>query len=429
MSTVSTIPLVLLTGFLASGKSTLLDAILHDLQSSKRTGPRVCVIMNEFADGGIGIHNELSHCAAAAARVELFEAGGCVCCTGRDALGDTLRQLLEHRDRFDCVCLEANGLADPSFLSILFTDKSLAAFRLAAVVCMIDTATIIEHLDRPRESDTGAGMIVVNEHVEQLLVADTVVLNKCDVVSNAEVDRVAAQVAAMNPRATLVRATRGRTSAGKLAVDMAALMRGAVTLDTLQANDPNFLEFRPWRSHGVDVGAVSFEFESVQRRAFEDWLNTIVATNGDRLLRYKAVVALSADEQLVVQGFRKTFELRVGPKPQATRATKGSGGGIVSLIGLQLDAQQIALEFSAVTGAKCALAATGATPRPPLSVMALRMGVVAAVIAAIAAPEHCAALLDTIVPGASATILQHQWAVVIAVMVVWFALQAAIQTR
>lgn len=430
-----TIPLVLLTGFLASGKSTLLDAVLHDLQSSSsaatRSGPRVCVILNEFAEHGIGIRNELAHCDAAAARVELFESGGCICCTGRDAFADTLRQLLAHRDRLDVVVVEANGLADPpAFLSILFSDATLAAFRLAAVVCMVDTNTIGDALDRPRGADTGSGLIVVNEQVEQLLVADTVVLNKVDVASKDEVERVAAKIALLNPRAAVVRATRGRTNTGALAVDMAALMRGTVTLSTLQATDPNFLEFRPFRSHGLDVGAVSFEFEPVERRAFEDWLNTIVATNGDRLLRYKAVVALPGDkQQLVVQGFRKTFELRVVPKPQSAHAADDNVGGVVSLIGLQLDAQQIVLEFGAVTGVKCVLMSAGATPRPPLSVMALRLAVVAAVIAAVAAPDQCAALLDAVVPGASAAILQHQWAVVIAVMVVWFALQAALQAR
>ena len=71
-SSVRSIPLVVLTGFLASGKSTFLDAVLHDV-SKRQKAPRVCVILNEFAEHGIGVANELDHAHCAVARVELHE--------------------------------------------------------------------------------------------------------------------------------------------------------------------------------------------------------------------------------------------------------------------------------------------------------------------------------------------------------------------
>jgi G3E family GTPase len=422
------IPIVLLTGYLGSGKSTFLDATLHDASQRRENAPRICVVLNEFAEHGIGIENEIEHARCAVARVELFEtASGCLCCGGRDDFVQILRDLVPHRARFDVVVLEANGLADPSFLHVLFTDPSLAAFRLASVVAMVDAQRIGAHLDAPRTADNGSGLQIVNEALEQLLVADRIVLNKIDLVPPAELGALEARVRKLNPQASVVRATFGRSSASAtLALDVVDIARtGDITAERLTAVDPQFLEFRPFRAHNEDIGAVSFECEPVSRERFERWLTAIVAANSARLLRYKAVLATPAadGERLILQGFRDSWSLRASPRRFASDEPRI---GVVSLIGLALDGDAIAREFTAATGVKCWLMRVSATPRQPLAVVLVRMAGIVAVIAALAQPEWLANALDALVPGASAVIAANQWLALIVGAVLWFALQAVL---
>jgi G3E family GTPase len=423
------IPIVLLTGYLGSGKSTFLDATLHDASQRRENAPRICVVLNEFAEHGIGIENEIEHARCAVARVELFEtASGCLCCGGRDDFVQILRDLVPHRARFDVVVLEANGLADPSFLHVLFTDRSLAAFRLASVVAMVDAHRIGAHLDAPRTTDNGSGLQIVNEALEQLLVADRIVLNKIDLVPPAELGKLEARVRKLNPQASVVRASFGRSASSTLALDVVDLARtGDITAERLTAVDPQFLEFRPFRAHNEDIGAVSFECEPVSRERFENWLTAIVAANSARLLRYKAVLATPVDgERLILQGFRDSWSLQASSRRFADDEPRV---GIVSLIGLALDGDAIAREFTAATGVKCWLMRVSATPRQPLTVVLVRMAGVALVIAALAQPEWLATALDAVVPGASAAIAANQWLALAVGAVIWFALQAALASR
>lgn len=353
-----------------------------------------------------------------------FFFSGCLCCGGRDDFVQILRDLVPHRARFDVVVLEANGLADPSFLHVLFTDPSLAAFRLASVVAMVDAKRIGAHLDEPRTVDNGSGLQIVNEALEQLLVADRIVLNKTDLVPPDELDAIESRVRQLNRQATLVRAQFGRSASATLALDVVEIARSGdfVTADDLTAVDAKFLEFRPYRAHNGDIGTVSFECEPVERERFESWLSAIVAANSARLLRYKAALATTVDgERLVLQGFRDSWTLRASSRPFAAGEPRI---GIVSLIGLALDGDAITREFTAATGVKCWQMTLNATPRQPLIVVLIRMLGIATVICALAQPEWLAAALDAIVPGAAAVIAENQWLALAIGATIWVGLQA-----
>jgi len=161
----SLVPVTILTGFLGSGKTTLLRHLLGQPELS-----RTAVIVNEFGEIG------LDHLLVADAKEDIVELNsGCLCCTVRGDLIDTLARLEARRradgkETFDRIVVETTGLADPApIIHTLTTHERLAAnYRLDGVVTVVDAANGAGTLDRHQES------------VKQAAMADRLVLSKTD---------------------------------------------------------------------------------------------------------------------------------------------------------------------------------------------------------------------------------------------------------
>jgi G3E family GTPase len=160
---------------------------------------RVAVVINEF--GEVGIDNALV--AASSENVTLL-ANGCLCCTVRTDLQETLRELFTQRRTgavidFDRVVVETTGLADPApVIQTFAADTLLAAqYRLDGVVTLVDAVNGERQLDAQPEA------------VKQAAVADRLLLTKTDLVGAAEVEALRARLRALNPRAEFAAATQG----------------------------------------------------------------------------------------------------------------------------------------------------------------------------------------------------------------------------
>ncbi|MEX1118913.1 MAG: GTP-binding protein [Terrimicrobiaceae bacterium] len=210
------IKVTVLTGFLGAGKTTLMNRIL-----TENHGKRIAVIENEF--GEIGIDHEL----VINAEEEIFEMNnGCICCTVRGDLIRILGNLLKRRDRFDHILIETTGLADPGpVVQTFFVDDEVKEHMfINAVVTLVDAKHISQHID---DSD---------EAKEQIAFADVILLNKCDLVTPADLDRLEARIITMNGMAKL-----HRTTNADIAIDK-VLDVGGFNLDHAMTVDPRFLD-------------------------------------------------------------------------------------------------------------------------------------------------------------------------------------------
>jgi G3E family GTPase len=216
MATTDRVPVTVLTGFLGSGKTTLLNRIL-----SEHHGKRIAVIENEF--GEVGVDHQL----VIGAEEEIFETNnGCICCTVRGDLLRILGQLLKRRDKFDYIMIETTGMADPGPVAQTFflDDDFKTQFLLDAIVTVVDCRHIEQHLDQ------------MDEPGEQVAFADVILLNKTDLVTLAELERIERRVRAINGTARI-----HRTQNADIAVDK-VLDVGAFDLDRALAVDSAFLE-------------------------------------------------------------------------------------------------------------------------------------------------------------------------------------------
>ncbi len=197
------IPLTLLTGFLGSGKTTVLNHLVRQPEMAN-----ALVIINEF--GAVGLDHLLVSYSAENIVVEMNS--GCLCCTIRSDLVKTLREVSwrfarNGERRFDRVVIETTGLADPApIIHTLMTDPFVARrYRLDGIVSTIDLAVGTRTLDAHVEA------------VKQAAVADCLVLTKADQISDhGAADALLKRLARINPAARRITAHHGAVAAKSL---------------------------------------------------------------------------------------------------------------------------------------------------------------------------------------------------------------------
>ena len=181
------LPVTIITGFLGSGKTTLLNHILTNQQ-----GLKTAVLVNEF--GEIGIDNELI-VTSDDNMIELNN--GCICCTINEDLVNAVYQVLERQENLDYLVVETTGLADPLPVALTFLGTELRDMtRLDSIVTVVDAANYSLDLFNSEAA------------YSQIAYGDIIVLNKTDLVEEADLDLLEIKIRDVKEGARILRAVK-----------------------------------------------------------------------------------------------------------------------------------------------------------------------------------------------------------------------------
>ena len=288
----------LLTGFLGSGKTTLINALLKHPEMSD-----TAVLVNEF--GEIGLDH---HLIEQIDEDTVLLNAGCLCCTVRDDLARALRELFIRRVKgevppFARVVIETTGLADPApVIHTLMTDRVIAnRYALDGVVTAVDGINGGLQLGRHRES------------VKQAAVADRIVITKGDIADDEELDGLEASLRALNPGASIVRAEHGAIHPDEL-FDAGLYDPNTKGLDVQRWLRDEAYDDRHHHGHDVNrhddsIRAYCLRYdEPLAWEPFVGWIRTLIATHGEKLLRIKGIVNVAGqDKPIAIHGVQHLF--------------------------------------------------------------------------------------------------------------------------
>jgi G3E family GTPase len=320
----SLIPATILTGFLGSGKTTLLKRVLAEAH-----GQKIAVIENEFGEENID-----SDILVSDTNEQIIQmSNGCICCTIREDLRATLRDLAEKKRKgeldFERVVIETTGLADPGPVAQTFfmDDEVAESYLLDSILTLVDAKHAAQQLNDRQEARRQVGF------------ADQIFISKADLVSKEDLDALMHRLKHMNPRAP-----QRAVHFGEVALSEVFDLRG-FNLNAKLDIDPDFLkddehdhahhdhdhehgehcdhpshahdDHGHGHHHHHDDDVKSFVFKS--ERAFdpaklEDFLGAVVNIYGPRMLRYKGVLHMVGTERKVIfQGVHQLMGSDLGP--------------------------------------------------------------------------------------------------------------------
>ena len=329
----SLIPATILTGFLGSGKTTLLKRVLAEAH-----GQKIAVIENEFGEENIDSDILISDTQEQIIQM----SNGCICCTIREDLRATLRDLAEKKRKgeldFERVVIETTGVADPGPVAqTFFMDDEIAeSYLLDSILTLVDAKHAEAQLNDRQEARRQVGF------------ADQIFISKTDLVSQDATDALMHRIKHMNPRAP-----QKAVHFGEVALSEVFDLRG-FNLNAKLDIDPDFLkddahdhghdhdhgdhdegheghnhapgEHCDHPSHAQGAGhhhhhdddVKSFVFKSdrpFDPAKLEDFLGAIVNIYGPRMLRYKGVLYMKGtDRKVIFQGVHQLMGSDLGPQ-------------------------------------------------------------------------------------------------------------------
>ncbi|MDW5314915.1 GTP-binding protein [Rhizobium sp. PL01] len=323
MSLVSTaVPVSILTGFLGAGKTSLLNRLLKDPDLTD-----TAVIINEFGDVS------LDHLLVEASSDGIIElSDGCLCCTVRGELVDTLADLMDRMQTgkikpLKRVVIETTGLADPApvLQSVMGNPIIAQNYRLDGVVTVVDAANGLSTLDHHEEA------------VKQVAMADRLVISKMSLATPDTVISLKARLRALNPRAPMIDGDLPEAGKAELfhcglydpatkIADVGRWLQDEAASDHDHHHDHEHCghencghdhhhhdhHHHDENRHGADIRSFSLVHDRpIDPMALEMFVDLLRSAHGEKLLRMKAIVSMSdnPDRPLILHGVQTVFHM------------------------------------------------------------------------------------------------------------------------
>jgi G3E family GTPase len=311
------IPVTVLSGYLGSGKTTILNHVLHN-----RQGLKVAVIVNDLSE--VNIDADLIAEGAALSRTEekLVEmSNGCICCTLREDLIQEVKRLSE-TGKYDYILIESTGIGEPVPVAQTFTYQDEESGIDLTRYCKLDTmVTVVDAyrfwhdfssgetlLDRKQAVGEDDTREVVDLLIDQIEFCDVLILNKCDLVSEAELQRLEAVLRKLQPKAKFLRVSNGQVDPKEILhtglFDFEAASQSAGWLQELQKENHT--------PETEEYGIASFVYR--RRRPFHpERLSAWLAEWSPEVVRAKGILWLATRNEMAVNFSQAGPSIQIGP--------------------------------------------------------------------------------------------------------------------
>ena len=307
--------MTILTGFLGSGKTTLIMNLLNDAMHGKR----IAVILNEFGESS-QIEKSMSIGNDGQLMEDWLELqNGCLCCSMKDAGVKAIENLVKQKKgKFDYVLLETTGLADPGPIASLFwlDDELQSNLYLDGIVTVVDGKFIAKYLQEVKPNGD------INDATRQIALADRIILNKCDILSPHEMPAIHATIRSINAVAPIQDATRSKVPL-EFVLDLHSFDS---TLDDPFGNEAGAIVSQPSINHIDDsVSTVTFSFKCahrLDRKQLDAWIQALLWDPAETfkglaavptVMRMKALVyVVNEDRKCILQGVNELYEFHPG---------------------------------------------------------------------------------------------------------------------
>jgi G3E family GTPase len=301
ISLANPVPITLISGFLGSGKTTVLNELL-----SGNHGLRLAVIVNDF--GSVNIDASLIK-AEDSAMISL--ENGCICCSSSGQLTEAIDSVIGLEDPPDAIVVEASGIADPQ--STLFLALANKKIKLDGLVTVVDADSVLERLNERRLE------ALIERQIEA---ADAVLLNKADLVSQERIAEIKKWIARKAPQAVIVESKFGRVSPAVLIGLESAFFEGNMDQKTEMRDHHHDDELDTW----TFLSCVPLDRTSFLR---------VIETLPETVIRAKGILQTTDDPEhrVIFQLVGKRWEFTQGDAwadeaPQSSLVVIGLPGSI-----------------------------------------------------------------------------------------------------